>query len=58
MNIPAWLEDRIQIWRLVDKMRVSLIEIERDWTLCDVLEANTYLDISEDIDYVISKSRK
>lgn len=56
VDVPEGFDS--MLWRLVLSPRIgaSLIEIERDWTMGDVLAAHLALDVSEDIEAAISES--
>lgn len=48
------------LWRVVlaERMSVTLIEIETEWTLADLERANLALDISEDAETLATPKQK
>ena len=57
LDIPAPVLERWDVWRIVDKMGVSLREIETEWSLTDVHDANQWLDVQQDIQTYSSAKR-
>jgi len=47
------------VWRVVasPRMSVTLTEIHTSWTLADLWDANVYLDVLEDAEFLASKRK-
>ena len=50
LDIPDYIEERADVWRLVADARISasLHEIETSWSIEDVWDAIVYLEILDD----------
>ena len=44
-----WVEADWPVWRIVLDMQLSLAEVDREWSLDDVLDANEVLDVAADV---------
>lgn len=48
IEVPAYVREREDVWRIVADGMATLAEVEGSWTLVDVWDANVVLDIRED----------
>lgn len=57
MGLPKYLEDSLDVWRVVAAGLATLTEVESSWTLADMWDANLYLDLREDAEFLASKRK-
>jgi hypothetical protein len=46
------------VWRIVLAGLATLREVEHDWSLIDVLEANEILDMKEELEELVRRDQK
>lgn len=55
LDIPDYVREREDVWRIVVAGMATLTEIETTWTLCDVWDASVVLDIREDAERLAAR---